>query len=178
MNGSHAHPRTLETAGRLLVGLVLLLIPGSGAATPSGEYREPWSLVAGAGPTVNDLEVGGVQWIGYVATEWRPATSYLVLEFAVRGFSYTSADERAIVLPEAGIQVEGNLGFVQPYLGAGCGLAWMFREGRQSTVDGLYYLAGGIRWYLSRAVFLRTEARLRSLEPIGEGTLGVGWVLP
>lgn len=151
--------------------------PGTESDAPGGD-RSAWSVTAGFGPTLNDLEVHGVEWTAYAGTEWRRLRAPLVLEGTLRLFTYDRPrGSETILLPEISIQVEPSWKRVRPYAGVGGGLSWVDQHDLGS-VSAAWHLALGSRWTLTPVWFLNTGARLRSVEPIGEATVGVGLRLP
>jgi hypothetical protein len=134
-------------------------------------------LFIAGGPTLNDLEVGGMIWIGAVGAELRPVSAPLVVDSSLRYLTYSAADRRHRVLVEASTQWEmRRSAFLSPFLGGGAGLAWRIRPG-QTDIDPATHVAAGVRARLAANLAIRLEARLRSLEPLGDFTVGLGWRL-
>lgn len=152
--------------------LLALLTPGALAAQDVGRVR----LVAAGGPTLNDLEVGGVLWLTTAGAEWRPASLPLVLDSSVRYLTYSAAEREHYPLVEISAQWELRAGPISPFFGGGGGLAWRLRPG-DSDMNASTHVAAGLRAALGSRAGLRAEARLRSLEPLGDFTLGLSWGL-
>lgn len=165
----------LEVAIAALV--LLAAAPRAVNAAGAGRTDSPWSMSAGFGPTANDLETEGIEWVVYGSRAWR-AGGHFLLEGGLHALSYRPGNRReTILLPELTAGLETRWGPARPYLGAGAGLSWVLRDGTDA-LSGSVHLALGCRWRLHRSWFIRTEIRARSLEPIGEGTLGLGRDLP
>ena len=149
-----------------------LLAPVPLAAQEVGRVR----LAIAGGPTLNDLEAGGVLWLTTVGVEWRPASLPFVLDSSVRYLTYSAAEREHYPLVEVSAQWELRAGPISPFLGGGGGLAWRLRPG-DSDMNASTHVAVGLRAALGSRAGLRAEARLRSLEPLGEFTLGLSWGL-
>ena len=154
--------------------LVVLALGLACLATPAvAQAQESVRVVVAGGPTLNDLELSGPLWTGTAGVEWQHGSGLWVLAGSVHYVTYALADRRHRILPEISVQFQAGPGRVRPYLGGGGGTAWAIRPGREDAWDLSTHIAGGVRVPLRRGWGLRLEARLRSLEPLGELTLGV-----
>jgi hypothetical protein len=152
--------------------LVACLAPAVLHAQDTSRLR----LAVAAGPTLNDLEVGGVLWLTSVGAEWRPASLPLVIDSSVRYLTYTAAEREHYPLVEISAQWELRAGPVSPFLGGGGGLTWRIRPGERD-MNASTHVAAGLRAALGSRAGIRAEARFRSLEPLADFTLGLSWGL-
>ena len=151
---------------------LVCLAPGAVEAQDVDRVR----LAVAAGPTLNDLEVGGLLWLTTVGAELRLTRLPLAVDASLRYLTYTAAEREHYPLVEVSVQWELPAGPVSPFLGAGAGLAWRIRPG-DSDMNAATHVAAGLRAALGSRAGLRAEARLRSLEPLGDFTLGLSWGL-
>lgn len=152
--------------------LAILLAPVGVQAQDVDRVR----LAVAGGPTLNDLEAGGLLWLGAASVEWRPGSLPFVLDSSVRYLTYTAAERQHYPLFEISAQWELRAGPVSPFIGGGAGLAWRIRPG-ETDMNPSTHVAAGLRAALGSRVGMRAEARLRSLEPLGDFTLGLSWGL-
>lgn len=70
------------------------------------------------------------------------------------------------LIPELSFQMQGYVGSLRPYIGAGIGYSTPSRGALAVTENFLaLHAAGGVRLYLSRRWGLRAEVRARSIDP-------------
>lgn len=128
-------------------------------------------MAVAAGPTLNDLETGGVDWMFVGGVELRPDGGPLVLTADVRYLSYTLAEREQLIMPEVGLQLQTAFGPMHPFIGLGGGLQYAVRPGDNGQSLSAH-LATGLRIRLTRSLDLRLEARGRSLDPFIDFTGG------
>ncbi|MGD8601644.1 MAG: hypothetical protein PVF90_07190 [Gemmatimonadota bacterium] len=157
----------------LLAAALGAAIAGADAPVSAQEDGGVRFVISG-GPTFNDLEAGGTLWLGAASLEARPVELPLVLDASFRYMAYTAAEREHYPLAELSAQWEIGSGSVRPFLGAGGGFAWRVRPG-ETDWDPSAHATGGIRFRLGDALGLRAEARLRSLEPLADFTLGLSF---
>jgi hypothetical protein len=150
------------------VAAIVLLAQPLAAQDGDGGFR----LAFAAGPTINDLETGGVDWMYVAGGEWRAETWPVVITADVRYLTYELADRRHIVLPEIGFQLGARLGILAPFVDLGGGIVHTRRSGEGST-DFSAHAGLGMRIRLSSAIDLRLEARGRSADPLIDFTAGL-----
>jgi len=131
-------------------------------------------FVLAGGPTLNDLEAGGMLWLGAASLEVRPIRLPLVVDASFRYMTYTAAEREHYPLAELSAQWEIGGRAVRPFLGAGAGFAWRIRPG-ETDWDPSGHVTGGVRFPLAGSLGVRAEARFRSLEPLADFTLGLSW---
>jgi hypothetical protein len=157
-----------RTLGTLL--LVVALCP----VALEGQAQQRVRLALSAGPTLNDLEVGSMLWIGAASVELRPTSLPFVLDTSLRYLTFTAAEREHYPLAEVSAQWEFGQGRTSAFLGGGVGLAWRIRSGDRN-MNASTHGAAGIRARLGSKVGLRAEARMRSVEPLADFTLGLSW---
>jgi len=160
-------------AGAILLTLCGSVTPALAQTEDDDTADHGFRLAAGAGPTINDFETGGVDWIFTVGGEWRPASWPAVVTLDVRYFSYELAEREQLVMPELGFQLQARFGPVRPFVGTGLGLQYAFRSGRDTSSSFSTHLATGLRIRLSSGIDLRLEVRGRSIDPVIGLTGGV-----
>ena len=138
----------------------------------AGQRRDVLRLAVAGGPTLNDFEVSGVEWMGLTGLEWRPAARLLVVQVDVRYLTYIPAGREHHLLPEASAQLEARIGPLRPFAGAGFGVSVVAREADNAS-SLTAHVALGTRFRLGQAVDLRLEGRGRSLDPILDLTAGL-----
>jgi len=137
-------------------------------------------LVASAGRAPFDLSGTGTGTLGALELDI-PVTSFLIIEPGVRYFKYDSQSNQSIshLLTEISLQLQIPVTFFNPYFGVGTGFSTIV-DGRNATNLTLH-AALGVRIRLQPKWKVRTEARLRSIDPwIGNTfdlTIGISRVL-
>jgi hypothetical protein len=149
-----------------------LLVPCAVGAQNLDRLR----LTVAGGPTLNDLETGGLLWLGVASLEWRAASVPLLLDSSVRYSTFTAAEREHYPLVEVSAQWELRRGSISPFLGVGAGLAWRIRPAETNRRASTHVTAG-LRAALGSRAAVRAEARFRSVEPLGDFTLGLSWRL-
>jgi len=97
-----------------------------------------------------------------------PVRLYTIVELGVTYFRWqpVSGGKVSYVVPELTAEVQGYLGRLRPYVGSGLGWAAPMRRAPGVTQDFFsVHAAGGLRYYLSRRWGLRSEFRVRSIDP-------------
>lgn len=165
--------RCAAAAGAILLLLLGAVAPAAAQSDDDDTADHGFRLAAGAGPTINDFETGGVDWIFTAGAEWRPVSWPAVLTLEVRYFSYELAEREQIVMPELGLQLQARFGPVRPFVGTGLGLQYAFRSGRDTSSSFSTHLSTGLRIRLTPGVDLKLEVRGRSIDPVIGFTAGL-----
>jgi hypothetical protein len=149
----------------------------AGAQSASDRSEDAGFRVAvAAGPTINDFETGGIDWIFVAGGELRLATWPLVVTADVRYLSWEAARREQLIMPEIGFQFRASLGPVSPFVGLGGGYQHVVRSD-DSAGSFTAHLATGIRIAVSSGVDLRLEMRGRSVDPAIGFTAGLAIAL-
>ena len=127
------------------------------------------------GPSPYDLAGVGTGFAVNAGFSWRPLGTGLVLEPSLGYFKYDSQGGIGVswLFPELSVQGEIRVGRVFPYLGGGVGY------GRQSSRFGsswepTLHMLGGLRIQAAADWGVRTEIRIRAVDPFGGNTVDLG----
>lgn len=97
-----------------------------------------------------------------------PARLYMIIEPSLSFLRWQPLTGTASthLMPELGLQVQGYVGRMHPYIGGGLGYSTPTRTapGLQQNFFTLH-AAAGVRFYLTRRFGLRAEVRARSVDP-------------
>lgn len=158
---------------RLLIALALLLVVAPGPAESQTRRRAETSLLIG--PSPYDLSGTGTGFIVRGALAGALVARSLLLEGAFGYFTYVTQFDRRNhwLFPEVTIQLEGRLGRLRPYAGAGVGLGVESRVGPDRWEETLHG-AAGFRVLLGGEWAARGELRLRSVSPWSGNTADFG----
>lgn len=148
----------------LIVTLTICAVTVGSPATVFAQQAGRVALTLDAGVAPYDLSGTGTTGVVGLASELRVGSVFIV-EPTVRFVRYTTQFQSttSILLPELSLQIQAPLGAVRPYIGAGGGGAFQV-EGPADN-DPTLHVALGIRTSLGNRWGLRTEARLRSVDP-------------
>jgi hypothetical protein len=159
----------LEAACGLTLALAARPVRGQSA---NGGFR----LAVAGGPTINDLETSGIDWIFVGGFEIRPQGWPLVITADVRYLTWTPSEREHLVMPEIGLQLQTAFGPIHPFIGAGGGVQYAVRSG-DNAHNFTSHLATGLRIRLTHGLDLRLEARGRTLDPSIGLTAGLAFAL-
>ncbi|MGE3703866.1 MAG: hypothetical protein AB7I13_01250 [Vicinamibacterales bacterium] len=127
------------------------------------------------GPSPYDLSGVGTAFAANAGFAWRPVGTGLVVEAGAGLFRYVDQGSSRVtwLFPELSVQGELPVGRAFPYLGGGVGY------GRQSSAFGsswepTLHLVGGLRIQTGSSWGLRTEMRIRAVDPFGGNTVDFG----
>lgn len=163
--------RPLAT-GCAILALALCGARPVAAQSDDGAEDAAFRIVAAAGPTINDFETTGIDWIFVAGAEWRPRTWSAIVLFDVGYLSWEPAGREQLVMPEIGIQFQVEFGPVHPFVGTGIGWQKVIREG-DDAASFTGHLETGFRIRLGSSVDLRLEMRGRSVDPAIGFTAGL-----
>jgi hypothetical protein len=156
--------------------LPALARPAAAQTASEGSDDAGFRIAVAAGPTINDFETTGIDWIFVGGGELRLATWPLVVTADVRYFSWVPAEREQLIMPELGFQFRASLGPVSPFVGLGGGYQHVVRPD-DSAGSFTAHLATGMRIRVSSAVDLRLEMRGRSVDPVIGLTAGLAVAL-
>jgi hypothetical protein len=142
--------------------ILLGVIP---AATAAAQRRAgPTLFTLSAGPSEYDLSGSGRTWVVAARTDL-PMNRAVILEPGIALFSYRSqsGNRLTFLLPELSLQGQGRVGAVRPFVGGGIGFSSTTRGPNQNELT--LHAVAGVRIAVSRVWGVRTELRVRSIDP-------------
>lgn len=145
--------------------------------SPAGaqqEVRTETSLLLGPAPY--DLSGTGTGFAAKLGVTSRLGRGVFLIEPSLGYFRYTTqfGGLSQWIFPELGIEAEGRLGSVRPYLGTGIGAGFETRTA-SNQVEFTMHAAAGLRLRLGGSWGARVEARLRSIDPFSGRTTDIGF---
>lgn len=160
---------------------ICLLAACAGALTlarPAGAQSDDagFRLAVAAGPTVNDFETSGVDWIWVAGGELRLQGWPLTITADVRYFAWEPSDREQLIMPELGFQFRASLGPVSPFVGFGGGYQHVIRTDDNAGALTAH-LATGLRIRITPGVDVRLEMRGRTVDPAIGLTAGLAIAL-
>src|SRR6185503_4401965 len=136
------------------------------AARPSTVLAQRGGATLAAGASRYDIQgATGTGLVGAFRFEI-PANLYMIVEPSVSFLRWQpiTGSKVTYLLPEIGLQFQGYIGRLHPYIGAGAGYSTPTRSAPGLGQDFFtLHAAAGVRFYLSRRFGLRLEARGRSI---------------
>lgn len=157
-------------------GAILAVVSSAGlAASASAQPDTRSELTLVAGPSQYELTGRGTSFalnIGVTSSLYR---DIVLIQPNLGYFTYTTSfgHRASWLFPEIGVQVQGHLGRVRPYVGAGLGGGGQ-SLGNPGKWEATLHAAGGMRMRLSGRWGLQAEVRYRSVRPWSGHTADFG----
>ena len=143
-----------------------LILPAAAGVSPARAQRGGATLAGG----VSRYSLQGATGYGLVGA-FRfevPVRLYMIVEPSVSFLRWQPlvGAKSTHLMPELGLQVQGYMGRLRPYVGGGLGYSTPTRRAPGLSQDFFtLHAAAGVRLYLSRRLGLRAELRARSVDP-------------
>src|SRR6185503_6148788 len=156
----------MDKTMRLRSALIVAAIAVS-AAHPSTVLAQRGGATLAAGASRYDLQGStGTGLVGAFRFEV-PANLYMIVEPSVSFLRWQpiTGSKVTYLMPEIGLQVQGYVGRLRPYIGAGAGFSTPTRSAPGLGQDFFtMHAVAGLRFYVSRRFGLRLEARGRTVD--------------
>lgn len=159
----------------LLPGLAAALALAAHAAPALPQERMHTQASLLLGPSPYDMSGVGTGFAANLGATTRIGRGAFLVEPGLGYFTYRTrfGGRSQWLFPEIDFAAEASLGSLRPYLGAGFGAGFETRAG-PNQVDLTLHAAAGLRLALGGSWGMRTELRLRSVDPFHGNTSDIG----